>query len=232
MLNRSWIMPAFVICGLVSGCSHNATTLAENDPFHGKDPFQEVAAQQTTSDTSGIASVKVLPPQVATHSDAADGWRSSPQVTHPEFNYEPLPSESDSRVARITISNHSDHRSHKPGSSLQNAEYIVAKPASAEARIQIVSREELESEADPKFSVIDGIRFIETSGGTHERSELADDPTTSKARRESPPFVGETVESADRGQLEANPFEANPNPNGKKGPDRTPPQNTPEWWKS
>lgn len=232
MLNRAWIMPAFVICGLVSGCSHNATTLAENDPFHGKDPFQEVAAQQTTSETSGVASVQALTPQMATHAAAADGWRSSSHVTHPEFHYQPLPAESDSQVARITISNHSDYRSHKPGSSIQNAEYIVAKPASAEARIQVVSSEELESETSPKTSVIDGIRFIEASGGTREQTEIADDRTTSKPRRESPPFVGGAVESGDPSQPQANPFEDNLDPNGQIGPERTSPQNTPEWWKS
>jgi hypothetical protein len=229
MLKQQWIMPVFAICGLVSGCGHHATTLTENDPFHGKDPFQEVAAQNNTaSDNSGVASVNVTPPPASTRWNTPDGWRSNSHNTHPEFNDEPAPSMSNPQLARVAISDHTYSSSQKPGSAIQNAEYVVAKPVSAEARIQIVSADEDEAQPHPKITVHDGLRFIETSKDAQEGLEFAEQTPKSILSREIPPFIEESAEPGERNPFEANPFEANPA--RKPFPERTATQNSPEWW--
>lgn len=227
MPKQKTIVTVFAICGLLSGCSHRATTLAENDPFHSKDPFLEVADQKPASDNSGVASVNAMPFPASTRWNTSEGWRSGSHNTHPEFNDEPASSMSNPQLARVTISDHAYSSSQKPGSSIQNAEYVVAKPVSAEARIQIVSAED-EDEIHPKITVRDGLRFIETSEGTRENIEFVEQAPKSILSREIPPFIEESAEFGERNPFEENPFEANPA--GQTVPERTATQNSPEWW--
>lgn len=227
MPKQTTIVTVFAICGLLSGCSHRATTLAENDPFHSKDPFLEMADQNTAADISGVASVKVTPAPASTRWNTSEGWRSGSHNTHPEFNVEPAAPMSNPQLARVTISDHTYNSTQKPGSSIQNAEYVVAKPVSAEARIQIVSADD-EDETHPKITVRDGLRFIETSEGTRESIEFVEQAPKSILSREIPPFIEESAEPGER-----NPFEENPlKSNAARQPvsEQTATQNSPEWW--
>jgi hypothetical protein len=230
MHKRTWILPVFVMSGLLSGCNHNLNTLAVNDPFLGKDSSPSVASQNTASGNSRVASANEIPPPATVHWNTADGWRSASYVTHPEFVSDPMESASDPRVARITIADHTQSFTSNPDSAIRNAGYVAAKPVSAEARIQIVSAEDYEAEAHPNITVHDGLRFIETTPAVHEHPEFVNEKPSSILTREIPPFVEEPT-----GSNELNPFEANPfenYPAGRVLPDQTSQKNIPEWWKS
>jgi hypothetical protein len=246
MQPRHWIIPALVI-GWLAGCARGPATLAENDPYAGKDPFQEIAARDAAANgTASAAGVAEIPPPASTHWSRSDSWRSAghasmPQqhVTHPEFQ---SATPTRSNVARVSLSDRAPHPTDSfppppsQGSQVRNAGYVAARPVSAEARIEVVSREEMAGQTaqpgstQPRVTVREGIRFIETTPDTLERPQFVDEPI--RTALEIPPFIEEPASQQESRPIASNPFESQRPPSPSPlAPETMSPDLAPEWWK-